>query len=262
LAAFISFLSTYAVWFYLAGLIAILFAVKVFLDARHQARTTIFSLEQEQSAERSIRALIVVVIIGLVMGALTAVNVFVAPTVPTPVPAVAQQTPPTIEVPIIRPTATPLPTATRVPPSPTETEVLPTPEEVTPTEVPTTVVTIPRPTRTIVVSLPAVTLTRPKNNTVETGPGKAKLALTFIWTWCDTCYQPGDMFEVHVKYLERATGQPVELSLTTPAPGLQLEKFGDIYQKAVDDKYEWYVIVLRDGRRVTPPSDIWFFLWH
>ena len=142
MTAFLSFLDSFAIWIYLLGVVGILFGIKMLFDARRAARTTLFTLEQEQASDRAFRAVLVMGGFTLLIAAVAAINAFVGPNVavePTdvPEPTAVPYTPP-----VILPTATLQPTQTPLPPT-----VAPT---VKPTEgVPATQAPPPTPTQSV-----------------------------------------------------------------------------------------------------------------
>ena len=62
-----------------------LFGIKMLLDARRAARTTLFTLEQEQASERAFRAVLVMAVATVFIAAVAGINNFVAPAIPPPV---------------------------------------------------------------------------------------------------------------------------------------------------------------------------------
>lgn len=117
MTAFLSFLDSFAIWIYLLGVVGILFGIKMLFDARRAARTTLFTLEQEQASDRAFRAVLVMGGFTLLIAAVAGINAFVGPNVavePTDIfePTTAPYTPP-----VILPTATLQPTQTSLPPT-------------------------------------------------------------------------------------------------------------------------------------------------
>src|SRR4026207_93859 len=86
MTAFLELLNTYAIFFYIAGVLAVLFGIKMLFDARRASRTTLFTLEQEQASDRAFRALLVMLGATLFIGGVAGINAFVAPALPTPEP--------------------------------------------------------------------------------------------------------------------------------------------------------------------------------
>jgi len=267
LTAFVSFVRVYGVWIYLLSALGILLGIKMLTDARRLARTTLFSLEQERASEQSYRGIILVVVSVLVAGAVAAVSVVGSALVPTesPVLRAATATLPAL----IFSTNTPLPTATRTLPPATETLL------VTSTPVITATVTRPAkpaaptaPPATPTPPLPPVTLTAPPNGNVFTGPGQANAAITFKWNWsCDQCrLGPDDRFVLTINYTN------TNGSLVAIGGGTQnnyylladiIRGYGqEVWHQAKEDKFDWRVQVKRGDQPLTPPSDIWRFVWH
>lgn len=121
MTAFLSALNTFAIWIYLACVIAILFGIKMLFDARRAARTTLFTLEQEQASDRAFRAVVVMGIATLVIAAVAAINAFVSPNVPVEVTDVVTPTAVPYTPPVLLPSDTPQPTQTPVPTTPAPT---------------------------------------------------------------------------------------------------------------------------------------------
>lgn len=146
MTAFLELLNTYAIFFYIAGVIAVLFGIKMLFDARRAARTTLFTLEQEQASDRAFRALLVMLGATLFIVAIAAINAFVSPAVPPPTPDVVQPTEIPFTPPVMISTATPQPTSTLPPPTPAPTTA--TQETSAPTA-PAQPTTAPQPTQPV-----------------------------------------------------------------------------------------------------------------
>lgn len=117
MTAFFDLLQTYAIFFYIAGVIVVLFGIKMLFDARRAGRTTLFTLEQEQASDRAFRAVLVMLGATIFIGAIAGINAFVAPAVPTPEPDQVSPTAIPFTPPVILPSATPQPTLTLAPPT-------------------------------------------------------------------------------------------------------------------------------------------------
>ena len=117
MTAFLELLNTYAIFFYIAGVIAVLFGIKMLFDARRAARTTLFTLEQEQASDRAFRAVLVMLGATLFIAAVAGVNAFVAPIVPAEDPDIIEPTVVPFTPPVRLPTATSQPTLTLPPPT-------------------------------------------------------------------------------------------------------------------------------------------------
>ena len=282
MTAFVSFVRTYAVWIYLLCGLGILLGIKMLVDARRLSRTTLFSLEQERAGEQSYRAILLIAALLLVMGGLTFVHVLIAPLTPMPEPVVVRSPTATFAA-LIFPTGTLVPTATPTLPKPTE--VVPSaplgtgaPGTAIATPIlPTRVVKVtipppsPPPPPTLTPPLPAPRITGPlPNGGTFLGEGKRNAAITFSWTWdCNQCVLgPNDRFVITITYVDKATGVTRMVGGGTRDNFLALGRIIDgggieLYQKAKEDQYQWYVQVRRDTGDIpmTSPSETWKFVW-
>jgi hypothetical protein len=265
LTAFVSFVRAYAVWIYLLCALGILVGVRMLTDARRLARTTLFSLEQERAGEQSYRALIVIVVFFLAIAAVTTVSV-VGPAFVPPESSLLRGATPTLPA-FIFPTNTAAPTVTNTRLPATETPVI-TAVPVAPTVTRTAKPIEPVVSPTYTPSLPVPTITGPMpNGGTFGGEGAANVAITFRWN-CDQCVLgPNDWYEVVISYVDKS-GVPRTIAGRTRDKFLALKpivEFGhyDIYQKAKDDTFQWYVQVKRDpgNQPMSPPSDTWKFVW-
>lgn len=268
MTAFVSFVRVYAIWIYLLCAFGFLAGLKLLSDARRLARTTLFSLEQERAAEQFYRSVILIFVTVFATGLITAVNLIGPALVPLQEPAILHGATPTILA-ITFPSDTPPATATFTPPA---TEA--------PTAAATAVITatatrIARSTPAPVLSatptppLPAPVVSAPPNGNVFQGYGQKNAALTFRWTWdCSQCQLgPNDRFVIVINYNDSA-GRPVStaggtrddfLSMGSLIQGLPPEQ--DLWHKAQQGKYQWYVQVKRGEQPLTPPSDASTFVW-
>ena len=266
MTAFVSLIRVYAVWIYLFCTLGILFGIKMLTDARRLSRTTLFSLEQERAGEQSYRALLVVAVFIAAIGAVTVVNIVGPALVPTEVSILRGATP-TFPA-VIFPTNTPVPTltSTSVPrtETPISTSILIT---ATATRIvkPATPVLSP----TVTPAQPAPTITGPvPNGGTWQGEGQANAAMTFRWN-CETCVLgPNDWYQVVINYTDKS-GVPRTIAGRTKDKFLSLRQIVqggpfDIYQKAKEDTFHWYVQIKRDpgDQPVSPPSDTWKFIWN
>jgi hypothetical protein len=265
--AFVDFVNNNAVWFYVIGIVGILYGLKMLFDARRQSRTTIFSLEQEQAGEQSYRAVFVMFGFALFIGAAWGVNAFIAPNVPQQGSSVIR-TPTTIPKVLILPTFTPIPSPTKEVPTPTRT-VPPTRPPVTEPPVAPTVPGVVRPsTPTPAPALPAPELIDPTDREIFIGENKANNAITFRWSWCENCFNANtDTYIVTVSYVDRTSNQPKRLTGQTRENILRLYDIirgtgVDLYQTAVDDLYTWNIYVLRNGAQTSPRSQTFSFYWR
>ncbi len=277
MTAFVSFTRTFAVWFYLLGGIGILFGIKMIIDARRLSRTTLFSLDHERAGEQSMRALALIVVMVLLMSSVTVINLIIAPFMPLQESPIPRGPTPTLAN--IFPTSAPTLTLTPTP-KPTETSsalATSAPNLETPTRPPPKPTPAPAsPTAPASALLPAPILD-PKgpvfNGVVVTGENQMNNNLRFQWIWnCDRCVMgPNDRFVVVVTYTEKASGTTRTIAGGTLNDyltlGEVLRSYGDIgqfYQKAQEDKYQWYAQVKRTpgDQPISLPSEIWKFVWH
>lgn len=146
MTAFLELLNTYAIFFYIAGVVAVLFGIKMLFDARRAARTTLFTLEQEQASDRAFRAVLVMLGATVFIAAVAGINAFVAPIVPTEEPIIDEPTIVPFTPPVNLPTATPQPTLTLPPPTAAPATVAPTTAAIAGTPVPSQATQVPQPT--------------------------------------------------------------------------------------------------------------------
>ncbi len=269
MTAFVSFLRVYAIWIYLLLLLGILFGIKGLVDARRLSRTTLFSLDQERAVEQSFRAIILILFFLLAMFFVTGVNLVVAPVAPTPESPIPRALTVTL-APIFFSTNTPVPTPTptRLPASPTRaqtaTPLVPTPTRTAtkppaPAQTPGTASPFPFPAPVIVGPVP--------NGGTWIGEGQANAAITFRWT-CEPCaLGANDWYEVVITFTER-TGGTRTVAGRTQDKFLSLRRLLDggayeIYQKAKEDEFQWYVQIKREpgNQPLSPPSQTWKFVW-
>ena len=269
MTAFVSFVKVYAVWIYLLCTLGVLFGVKMLTDARRLSRTTLFSLEQERAGEQSYRVVIVIAVFVALIGTISVVNL-VGPTfVPTEVSILRGATP-TLPA-FIFPTNTPLPTLTSTLVPRTETLIV-TSIPITPTATRIFKLATPVLSPTATPGQPAPTITGPlPNGGTWQGEGQANAAMTFRWN-CDSCVLgPNDWYRVVISYVDK-TGVPRTVAGSTKDKYLSLRAIiqggpnggYDIYQKAKEDTYLWYVQIKRDpgDQPVSPPSATWKFIWN
>ncbi|MEW5721046.1 MAG: hypothetical protein AB1817_20640, partial [Chloroflexota bacterium] len=169
------------------------------------------------------------------------------------------------------PTNTSIPTITLTPPRPTETAFA--------TSVPVTTTVIrtatrpalppaPPATATIVYTLPAPKIIGPlPNGGTWIGEGQASAAITFRWS-CEQCMLgSNDWYEVVITFTDRS-GAPRTYAGRTQDKFLALRRIYEgggfeLYQKAKEDTFQWYVQVKRDpgNQPLSPPSEAWKFVW-
>ncbi len=267
MTAFVSFVRAYAIWIYLLCAFGALIGVKMLADARRLARTTLFSLEQERAREQSYRAIILIGILLASAVVATIVNVVGGAIVPAPQSPILSGATPTLSG-IVFPTNTASPTFTLTPPPASETPFLTSTPVITATATravkPTAAASLTPPA----FPLPAPTIIGPvPNGGTWGGEGQANAAITFSWN-CNQCVLgPNEWYEVSINYIDKS-GVPRTIAGRSQDKFLSLRRIldggpFDIYQKAKDDTFQWYVQVKRDpgDQPISPPSDAWKFVW-
>jgi hypothetical protein len=275
MSAFLDLLSAYAIWIYIVGVVGILFGIKMLVDSRRLARTTLFTLEQEQAGELAFRAIVVMVVFGLLIGGVSAVNAFIAPARPTPIPLIARQTTVAFTPVLILPTFTTVPTLTPEPPTEAPTE--PPTREAPPT-VQATVPPITQPPLSTKAptpppaSYPAPVLVAPLN-----GESISKGRIQFRWD-TDPPIVPvelpaGQSYRVTVYYTDRDTNQRREPAKCSQFSTTDTTHWDDLLSaegKAVD-RFYWFVVVVQlpntpnancyNGTPISPQSEVHTFKW-
>ncbi len=281
MSAFLDFLNAYAIFFYIAGAVFILFGIKLLADSRRMARTTLFTLEHEQANDQAFRAILIMIAAVLFIGAVSAINTFVTPVRPAPEGLIAQATTLPYTPPVVLPTITPVPTLTPAPPTPTPTiartqaapplpakptAVKPTPE---PTAVPPTE---PPPPPPPAKSYPAPQLLHP-------GSGESISAARIQFSWqLDTELAAGDFYRVTVSYTDRLTNSAVVLVKCTDRGGvdtrIEWRTLADAQGTAVNGRFTWSVVIVGglgggasacdagQGGPLSPPSETRSFTWN
>lgn len=266
MTAFFALLNTYAIFFYLAGVIFVLLGIKMLFDARRAGRTTLFTLEQEQASDRAFRAVLVMLAATGFIGAVAGINAFVGPAVPAATPDIVQPTVASFTPPVILPTSTP---------QPTETPVPPTPVAVVPTKAasqPTTVATVPAaqptaaPKATVPVAPPtvappptaAVIYPAPPLNTPPNGDSIGANNIRFSWgynaaagTYDVPETLPADQF-YYVRVFFTSRSQNKDESVLVCTHGTSLDRktgldLTDYRGEAVDGNFKWNVTIVQSA---------------
>ncbi len=261
MTAFLELLKTYAIFWYMAGVIAVLFGIKMLFDARRAARTTLFTLEQEQASDRAFRAVVVMLAATLFIGAVAGINAFVTPAVPTPEADQISPTAPPFTPPVILPSATPQPTQTLPPPTAAPT-VQPTKASVAPTSASTQPTPEPPPTAPSEPPTPAPTATsnliypRPPLNTPPDGDSIGSNNIRFSWGYNQEAdaydvpqtLPPDQFYRVVVMYtsVSQNKAQSIVVCLHETSmdrrTGLDLT---DYRSDAVGGDFKWNVVIVR-----------------
>ncbi len=263
MTALLTLLDTFAIWIYLACVLVILFGIKMLFDARRAARTTLFTLEQEQASDRAFRAVLVMGTATLLIAGVAAVNAFVSPALPTVEPDGIEPTKVPYTPPIILPTATSLPTLTLPPPTAapttaptqaaaaTRAPVQPTAAPVQPTAAPPpTEAVTPVPTQPSALIYPAPPLNTPPN-----GDSIGASNIRFSWgvNRDSGAYDvpqnlpPDQFYRITVSYTDRSQNQPAAIvvclheTAIDRRTGLDLT---DYRTEAVNGDFTWNVVIV------------------
>ena len=271
MAAFVTFVKTYAVFIYLFLVLGILFGIKMLMDAQRLSRATLFSLDQERATQQTYSALVVMTVFLIGMFITTGIVVFVAPLAPTQDPAILRGPTPTLAA-YIFPTNTRAPTASPTLPPSTETPfatATPILATATHTVIKPTNVPVAAATATPIFGMPAPIIVGPlPNGGTWIGEGQANAAMTFRWN-CDPCaLGSNDWYEVVISFIDKS-GASRTYAGRTQDKFIALRRIYEgggfeLYQKAKEDTYQWYVVVKREpgNQPLSPPSDTWKFVWH
>lgn len=272
MAAFVSFIQTFAVWIFLLCGFGILVAIKMLVDAHRLSRTTLFSLEQERASEQTYRALVVLIVFFIAIILVVLINVLLAPVVPSGNPVILRG--PTLTLaPVVLPTNSRVPTATFTPAPATETPIItsvPVSATVVRTATRAPLPPAPPATATIVYALPAPKITGPMpNGVVVIGFERARNDLNFQWTWdCAQCRLGSeDRFVVTISFIDRVTGSTrfvggsTHNNFLTMADILRGYQNVEVWHQAKEDAFQWYVQVKRGEQPLSPPSEVWKFVW-
>lgn len=279
MTAFLELLNTYAIFLYIAGVVAVLFGIKMLFDARRAARTTLFTLEQEQANDRAFRAVLVMLGATLFIGAVAGINAFVAPALPTPTP---DQVPPTsipFTPPVILPSATPQPTLTLAPPTaaatarPTQGGPTATPAAVQPTTAPQPTAPVEPPTPLPSLT-PALVYLAPTLNVPPNGDSIGSDKVRFSWgvdefgNLAVPAVLPQDQFyRLVITFTDRTKNATATLVLCTHDNSVDQRtgvNVADYRNEAIDNLFRWSVIMVRaasqqaceagDFSPLSPPS--------
>lgn len=260
MTAFLSLLDTFAIWFYLLGVVGILFGIKMLFDARRAARTTLFPLEQEQASDRAFRAVLVMGGFTLLIAVVAGINAFVSPNVspePTDVPAptTVPYTPPLIlptvtlqptetpEPPTAAPTAKPTEGAAPTqPPVPTATQAA---AQVTPVAPPTAE---PPPTPQFIYLAPAL-------NVPPNGDSIGSSKVRFSWGMDEfgnlavpASLPPDQFYRLVVSFTDKDKNAPARLVLCAHENSVDQRSgvnVDDYRTQAVNAEFQWNVTIVQ-----------------
>lgn len=264
MTAFFELLNTYAIFFYIAGVVGVLLGIKMLFDARRAGRTTLFTLEQEQASDRAFRAVLVMAGSTLFIAAVAGINAFVSPVIPAQPTDVSEPTAIPFTPPVILPSATPQPTLTLAPATLVPATVVPTqrPGGSTPTAVkptagpqpttpPETATPEPQPTTTSALIYAAPPLNVPPN-----GDSIGSNRIRFLWgmdaegnpALPTTLTEPDRYYRLVINYVSKTTGQPAApLVLCTKENSVDQRTgvtVGEYRNEAVDSAFNWNVTIV------------------
>jgi hypothetical protein len=265
MTAFFELLQTYAIFFYIAGVIVVLFGIKMLFDARRAGRTTLFTLEQEQASDRAFRAVLVMLGATVLIGAIAGINAFVAPAVPTPEPDQVSPTAIPFTPPVFIASATPQPTLTLAPATTAPVTVRPTqqggatatPAPVVPrTPTPPAVITpvapptvAPTPTSGLIYPVPPL-------NTPPDGDSIGANNIRFSWGYNQAAgaydvpeiLPPDQFYRVVISYNSSSQGKQQSITVClheTSADRKTGIDLTDYRSDAVDGNFTWNVVIVR-----------------
>ncbi|MBI4670555.1 MAG: hypothetical protein HY741_02655 [Chloroflexi bacterium] len=264
MTAFLSALNAFAIWIYLGGVIAILFGIKMLFDARRAARTTLFTLEQEQASDRAFRAVVVMGLATVIIAAVAGINAFVGPNVPaqesdTLTPTAVPYTPP-----VILPTPTQLPTLTPLPPTAVPTQkptgtVQPTPaapvtgapQPTAPAAPPTA---IPSPTSVLIYLAPALNVP-PNGDSIGSNKVRFSWGVDQFGNLAVPALLPPDQFyRLVISFTDKNKNALARIVLCTHENSVDQRtgiNVDDYRTQAVDSEFKWNVTIVRASSQQT-----------
>src|SRR5581483_2343762 len=260
MTAFLSALNTFAIWIYLLCVIAILFGIKMLFDARRAARTTLFTLEQEQASDRAFRAVIVMGFATIVIASVAGINAFVRPNVPVEPTDVTEPTAVPFTPPLILPTDTRQPTQTPLPPTSAPT-VAPTrtaqptqapqptqpPEPTAPAEPPTAA---PSPTSALEYLAPALNVP-PNGDSIGSSNVRFGCGVDQFGNLAVPANLPPDQFyRLVITFTDKDKNAPASIVLCTHENGADQRSgvnVDDYRNQAVNNEFKWNVTIVRSS---------------
>jgi hypothetical protein len=288
MTAFFELLQTYAIFFYIAGVIVVLFGIKMLFDARRAGRTTLFTLEQEQASDRAFRAVLVMLGATVLIGAIAGINAFVAPAVPTPEPDQISPTAIPFTPPVFIASATPQPTLTLVPATTAPVTVratqasaiTPTRAAVPPTATAQAVVTQSAPPTVAPTPTSGLMYPAPPLNTPPNGDSIGANNIRFSWGYNQAAgaydvpeiLPPDQFYRVQIAYTSISQNKEQSIAIClheTSADRKTGIDLTDYRADAVEGNFKWNVVILRaasqqacksgQGSPLSPPSATWGF---
>ncbi len=258
MTAFLELLNTYAIFFYIAGVIAVLFGIKMLFDARRASRATLFTLEQEQASDRAFRAVLVMLGATLFIAAVAAINAFVAPAVPPPEADQVEPTQIPFTPPVIIPTATPQPTLTLAPATvaptarPPQGTAAPTAPPVQPTAVPQPTsaespTPLPPPTSPLIYLAPTLNVP-PNGDSIGSDKVRFSWGVDEFGNLAVPALLPQDQFyRLVVTFTDKTKNATATLVLCTHEHSVDQRTgvtVADYRNEAVDNLFKWNVTIV------------------
>jgi hypothetical protein len=277
MSAFLDLLSAYAIWIYIVGVVGILFGIKMLADSRRLSRATMFTLEQEQAGDQAFRAIVVMVVFALLIGGVSVINAFIAPSRPTPIPVVPKETAVAFTPVLILPTYTTVPTLTPEPATPTPTVPPTRSPQPTAAVQPTTEASPPSASPTLAPAQGTLNYPQPSLQVPRDNEHFAASRIQFIWGQNQLPPQlpPGQFYRLTVKYTDRNSNAPVILPKCTANSSIWTMAWSPLAgaQGYAVNGYTWSVIVMEVpsgspadcdagvGTAISPPSEPRTFFW-
>lgn len=261
MTAFLELLQGYAIFIYIAGVLAVLFGIKMLFDARRAGRTTLFTLEQEQAGDRAFRAVLVMLGATVLIAAVAGINAFVAPALPTPEPDVVPPTAIPFTPPVILDTATPRPTLTLAPATSAVatvtqtraatataaavvTAAVGTPAPTAPVEPPTAV---PPPTSVLVYQAPTLNVP-PNGDSIGSDKVRFSWGVDEFGNLAIPAELPQDQFfRLVINFTDKTKNAPSALVLCTHVNSVDQRtgvNVADYRNEAVDNVFTWNVTMV------------------
>jgi hypothetical protein len=276
MSAFLDLLSAYAIWIYIVGVVGILFGIKMLADSRRLSRATMFTLEQEQAGDQAFRAIVVMVVFALLIGGVSVINAFIAPSRPTPIPVVPKETTVAFTPALILPTFTTVPTLTREPPTITPT-VPPTRAPQATAVVQPTIEASPQASPSLAPTASTLIYPQPLLQAPRVNEHFAASRIQFIWGQNQLPHKlpPGQFYRITIQYTDRNSNAPQTLPKCTSDDNI----FSNVWPVLANAKgqaangYTWSVIIMEvpsgnpsdcdagGGTAISPASETRTFFW-
>lgn len=260
MTAFLELLQGYAIFIYIAGVLAVLFGIKMLFDARRAGRTTLFTLEQEQAGDRAFRAVLVMLGATVLIGAVAGINAFVAPALPTPEPDAVIPTAIPFTPPVILPSATPRPTLTLAPATAVAATVTQTPRAAAttapvvkptvggqPTVAPALPTAVPLPTSALIYQAPTLNVP-PNGDSIGSDKVRFSWGVDEFGNLAIPAELPQDQFfRLVINFTDKTRNAPAALVLCTHVNSVDQRtgvNVADYRNEAVDSVFTWNVTMV------------------